>query len=98
MPLSGAEMLPWSLSSWPTFAQRERGKKSAIPLGMTEKANSQCTFRPQGSPSVVPPALSGAEGSQSTAEEAGLKDQRYMEECGEKSEERAGQARPLQGG
>jgi hypothetical protein len=25
---------------WPTFAQRERKKMSAIPVGMTEKANS----------------------------------------------------------
>jgi len=36
--LRGAEISPRSLSSWPTFAKRERGRKSAIPLGMTEKA------------------------------------------------------------
>jgi hypothetical protein len=26
-------------ASWPPFAQRERKKKSAIPVGMTDKAN-----------------------------------------------------------
>jgi len=33
-----AEISPRSLSAGPTFAKRERKKKPALPLGMTEKA------------------------------------------------------------
>lgn len=48
---AGLYLLPWSLSSWPTFAQRERKKKSVIPLGMTERENPpSCGGRKQRAP------------------------------------------------
>ena len=43
-------------TAWPTFARRERRKRSAIPVGMTDMANSPRFTRPQAAPTFRNPA------------------------------------------